>query len=217
MIVVVASRADRAAEALRDTWAGVGAMRLTPADLSAPGWAFDPHAVAAGVAVIDGARLPVRAITGVLTRLPWVLPAELEHIRTADQAYAAAEMNAFLLAWLSALECPVLNRPTAGCLAGPGLHRIEWADAAARAGVPTSRGPDRATVAVVGARCVGAVHPLQAERARRLAAEVHAGLLRVGFSSRGHDGRVVSADPWPDVADPAIASAILAELTGAGA
>ena len=196
---------------------GVGAVRLTPADLSAPGWAFDPHAVAEGVAVIEGAPLPVRAITGVLTRLPWVVPAELEHIRMADRAYAAAEMNAFLFAWLSALECPMLNRPTAGCLAGPGLHPVEWADAAARAGVPTSRGPDRATVTVVGERCVGDVHPLQAERARRLAAEVHAGLLRVRFSSPGDDGRVVSADPWPDVADPAIARAILAQLTEAGA
>lgn len=217
MIVVVASRADRAAEALRGAWAAIGAVRLTPADLSAPGWAFDPHAVGDGVAVIEGERLPVRAITGVLTRLPWILPVELDHIRAADRDYAAAEMNAFLLAWLSALGCPMLNRPTAGCLAGPALHTVEWADAAARAGVPTSRGPERATVAVVGGRCVGDVHPVQSARARRLAEEVDAGLLRVGFSSPGDDGRVVSADPWPDVADPTVASAILAALAEAGA
>jgi len=216
VIVVVSSRADHAAQALCDTWAGRGVVRLRPADLSVPGWAFDPHAVAEGVAVIDGVRLPARDITGVLTRLPWVLPAELEHIRMADRAYAAAEMNAFLFAWLSALQCPMLNRPTAGCLAGPALHAVEWAEAAAQAGIPTSRAPDRATVTVVGEQCVGCVHPLLAQRARRLAAEVHAGLLRVGFSSPGHDGRVVSADPWPDIADPAIANAILTELTEAG-
>jgi hypothetical protein len=40
-------------------------------------------------------------------------------VDSSHRKYVAAEFNAFLLAWLSAQSCPVLNRPTASCLSGP--------------------------------------------------------------------------------------------------
>jgi glutathione synthase/RimK-type ligase-like ATP-grasp enzyme len=72
---------------------------ITAADLSSPGWIFDPHRPADGVAVIDGKRVPLRDISPTVTH-QWITPADLPHIRVADRAYAASEMNAFLKAVL---------------------------------------------------------------------------------------------------------------------
>ena len=74
-------------------------------------------------AVIGGQVLPVADITGVLTRLPAVQPEDLAHIATADRDYVASEMTAFLIAFVSALPCRVLDRPSAGALSGPAWRR----------------------------------------------------------------------------------------------
>jgi hypothetical protein len=130
--------------------------------------------------VIAGQRTPVRAIRGVLTRLPAVFAADLPHIAAADRAYVAEEMSAFLLAWLSALRCPVVNRPVPPSLAGPNWRQAQWIHAAVRAGLraplPCPRDSDAEsesdaqTVIVLAGRCLGAVEPSLAGRVTRLAA-----------------------------------------------
>ncbi len=52
------------------------------------------------------------------------------------EAYVSAEMTAFLLSWLSGLDCPILNRPTPNCLSGPGWRQEQWIHLAARLGIP---------------------------------------------------------------------------------
>jgi hypothetical protein len=53
----------------------------------------------------------------------------------SERAYAAAELTAFVLGWLSSLDCPVRNRPDPACLAGPAPPPLGLAAAAARAGL----------------------------------------------------------------------------------
>src|SRR5262245_49828372 len=139
-VLVVASPRDAVARRLVERWAAHGALRLGPADLSVAGWRHyvgGPPRAGAAAAVAGGRPVETAAISGVLTRLPRVAEADLAHVVAADRAYAAAEMTAFLLSWLAALTCPVLNRPTPGCLSGPSWWPEQWAAAAARVGIPT--------------------------------------------------------------------------------
>ena len=56
----------------------------------------------------------------MLTRLGGVSAADLPHVNAQDVVYAAAELDAFLRAWLGAWPGPVVNRPSTTCLNGPG-------------------------------------------------------------------------------------------------
>src|SRR5262245_10291653 len=137
MVVVLAYRHDVAARVLVNRWreAGGGAALLTCADLSSPGWRYVAGQPDAGQAHIDGGIVATRDIAAVVTRIPAVAESELAHVHEDDRRYAAAEMQAFLLAWLSSLECPVLNRPSSSNLAGPGWSTTEWVRRAQRLGI----------------------------------------------------------------------------------
>ncbi|MFI6148724.1 hypothetical protein [Streptomyces sp. NPDC051109] len=77
--------------------------------------------------VVDGAR-----VTGVLNRMVTPPADAWQHAAEAERAYATAELHAFSLSWLAALSCPVRNRPTPQCLAGPAPDPLRcWAAAQA--------------------------------------------------------------------------------------
>lgn len=222
MLVIVASQHDIVAQTLADRWQTHAASLLTPNDLSEPGWHFEPGHAADSVAVVSGQRVAARNIQGILTRLPWIGPDELAGIRRIDRDYVAAEMNAFLLAWLAALDCPVLNPPSTACLAGPAWQPAWWLHAAAKAGmsiVPAQVGTmasalsadflTAATATVIGDRCLGDLHPSLIETALGLARTTDTPLLRVHFDAPTAAAHLVSADPWPDIGQPAVADALL--------
>src|SRR4051794_6707245 len=98
--------------------------------------AFESETSSGGIWLWDGsgAALAPRAVLCRATTVsaPWAARAS-----PADREYAAAEAHAVLLAWLTALDCPVLNRPSGRGLVGPVLSDAEWLAAAARAGLPT--------------------------------------------------------------------------------
>ncbi len=142
--------------------------------------------------------MAVDAISGVLTRRPYGAQHVLQHIDPADRAYVAAEMTAFLLAWLSGLRCPVLNRPSPQCLAGPGWRRERWISTATRLGIPVHAvqrnvsptderhqqpEADGATVTVAGDHCFGCVDEALARASRRLADAAGVDLLAVHWAS----------------------------------
>ncbi len=202
---------------------------MTCADLAKPGWQVAAADPVAGQAVLAGERVPTRRITGVLTRLPAVTERELPMIDPADRAYAAAEMTAFLSYWLTALPCPVLNRPTASTLCGPGWRTERWLLAAHRLGIagqPRRRrvpafgevadrpgaepiaAAELTTVTVVGRRCFGATEPELAKQAQALADLAGVQLLAAQFSRTGPDHQLVDAHPWVDLYQPEIATAI---------
>jgi hypothetical protein len=240
MLVVVASRQDSAASDLVSRWAPYGAALLTVADLSAAGWRHHvggPGGAGEGGAVVDGRAVAAGDITGVLTRLPFVSEAELTHIHPDDRRYVAAEMSAFLVAWLSRLRCPVLNRPTPGCLAGPAWRPEQWIHVAARIGLPvravrrsarlsaaaspaaeaeSAGAPETAAAVatVVGECCFGVDDPGLAAQARRLARAAGVDLLSVQFAGPGCGAELIGVSLWADVTSPEIAAAIAAYLRG---
>jgi hypothetical protein len=231
VLVVVASSRDRIAARTVAYWGADRARLLTCRDLSRSGWRYRPGAASRGTAVVGGQRVRVSDIEGVLVRLPFVPSEELPHIVPGDRNYVAQEMTAFLTAWLAELPCPVLNRPTAVCLGGPGWGLEQWRQVAAGLGlavrprrlrVVASADVDdtvekirsRMTVTVVGRRCFGSAPPYATDQARRLAAAAGTDLLGVHFATTRAGPRFVYADPWPDISPPAVADALRECLHG---
>jgi hypothetical protein len=219
MIVVLADRRDAGARAFVEASAGE-AQLLTARDLSEPGWCHRPTG-GEDVAVIGGLSIAPREITAVLTRIPGVAAETLPHIEPAERGFIAAEMNAFLLSWLSRLECPVVNRPTAGSLMGPAWSRERWLVEGCRVGfepfartlpvpLPTESCQTRPIV-LVGDACIGDASSDVGKRARALAERASVTLL--GLCLDEHD-RLVAIEPWPDIARPKTARLLLSLLRG---
>jgi len=237
VVVVLAYAHDTAARGLVARWraAGVAAELMTCADLSRPGWRYLAGDPSAGRININGLVMPSAAIDAVVTRMPAVGEAELAHVHEEDRAYAASEMQAFLLAWLSALECPVLNRPSPANLAGPAWSRPEWARLARQIGlgaravrhravyVPgapqadTRFDPTLVPVDVVGERAflAGGREPRGdeshvAQAALALARIAGVDIVRVHFEPQAEPGPVfVEVSFWVDVAAEPVGAAVL--------
>ncbi|TMQ07446.1 MAG: hypothetical protein E6J90_05300 [Deltaproteobacteria bacterium] len=221
MLVVVSHAGDAGAHRLVERWQGHGARLLVARDLCRPGWRHYAPGGDAGRAMIGGAPVPVAEIRGVVTRVPHIRALDLPQIVAEDREYVAAELNAFLTAWLDTLPCPVLNRPSAGSLIGPAFSHERWLVAAARAGISVAtrrhrapaldRPPAMAIATVVGERWFGAVEPEVGAQAVRLARAAGVELLTVRFTSASPGAAFTSADLLVDVT-PEIADAILARM-----
>ena len=225
MLILLASERDEQARALATRYARDGLRLLIPANLSRPGWRWrnaDPRAT---VALIDGERVFPGDIDGVITRLPWVLPCDLPDIRSCEQEYVAAEINAFLLAWLVSLDCPLLNRPSPQCLSGQGWRSQKWVSKAHELGIPAravlqsvclpartavakAEPQDPVTLTVVGSTVVGTCNAVLKRHASRLAAAANVKLLSVRFDSAARDATLLEASLWPDLSDPDVGEAI---------
>jgi hypothetical protein len=221
MIVVVGSQFDAAARAIVDRWPGGEARLLTADDLTVAGWRWSADADARAVAVVSGQRIDSDSIRGVLTRRPAVLPLELTAIADADRSYVAAETTAFLVAWLSSLSCPVLNRPCGSSLWGPNWTIDRWLITAAGLGIAVR--PFRRTVpavapastdvliepvtrvVVVGSEVVGDIDERRADAAMRLARAAGIDLLEARFCG----AELVAATTCPDLMDPATLAAVV--------
>lgn len=215
LLVVVAGTGDVAPEQLAAHWPGE-VLRLTCADLSRPGWAWRARRPDASWAVMDGRRLRVSSIAAAVVRLGWVTEADLPWIAAEDRGFVAAEMQAFLLAFLATLPCPVWNPPSPSCLAGPVLRPLQWHRLALAHGFPVAPGAGTSFgVTVVGDRCMGAGSPSVAARARRLAGAAGARLLRLELSGPAAAPVFHAADPWADLGDAEVASALCTELAAA--
>lgn len=226
MRLIISAASDRAAAALVARWGPERALLVTTADLSRSGWRHHVGAPGRAAAVVGDRQVAAEEVQAVVVRLAQVAEHDLDGVRPEDRGYAAAEMTAFLFAWLDDRACPVVNRPTPGCLNGPAWWPEQWAVAAARAGLevaPVRRrvslggtpAPDPTggvVVTVVGERCLGDVHPRLAEQARRLAAAAGADLLAVCFDGPGPRAAFLGASAWPELGDPAVADALDAHL-----
>lgn len=231
MLLVVAHQGDRRGPVLRQAWGDAGL--LTPVGLSQRGWSFDPSAPAAGQAVIEGRRVPTQDIEGICTLLPAVTESDLAHIAVTDRGYVAAEMTAFLAAWLAGVPAPTVNPPSPVSLAGPNWHTERWVCTAARARLPvrgTARptapgmapepggGGARHTVVVAGNEVFGAAGAAGGEQvagwAARLAAAAGTRMLNVHIGQDVRGCFVAGADVWVDVGRPGVADALRRELIG---
>jgi hypothetical protein len=223
-LVILAGRWDEQAHTLARRWAFADAVVLSPIDLSRRGWRYYPGNPRAHRAVIGERPLDAREIGAVLVRLPCVSADELSHIRSSDRTYVAEEMTAFLLAWLTELRCPVVNRPTASCLAGPAFRDEQWVQLAWSCGIPCQpvrrhvrlngsgdqpNQPAEVTVTVVGRRQLGDAHPALAERAALVAEAAGTDVLAVTFDSAHADARFVGAHLWPETDRDDVADSLL--------
>jgi hypothetical protein len=139
-----------------------------------------------------------------------VVAEELVWIASADRAYVAAEANAFLVAWLDALPCRVVNRPSPLSLCGPVWGARHWGAAAARARVAWADrdGRDVHEVVVVGDDCIGARSPADETAARALAREARVELLGVSFAG----DCACAATTRPPLEDERVRRALLERL-----
>jgi hypothetical protein len=229
MLLILAHSHDSAARALAARWGGE-ALLLMVGDLARWRLDVDPAGgVRAGLATAEGTPVPV---TGVVNRLGVLTGADLPRVRREDRPYAAAELTAFLLAWLDACPAPVLNPPNPRCLNGPAWYPEQWADAAASVGLrvpavhrevglaaePRAAAPEWTEgrrVHVVGDVCVGDVHPSVGRRLGELARLAETPLMTATVSGPGPRAEVRELSAWPDLAEPEVADAVLAALAGA--
>lgn len=215
VVVIFANRQDAGARSLVDRWSPHAAL-LTCEDLSVAGWRHTSDQRAGDRAVIAGRLVAREEIAGALIRWPAVFGWELHHILAEDREYVAAEMTAFLRAWLTRLRCPVLNRPSTASLIGPSWRPEQWVRAAAELGIPVrplrrhlafpgEPAPPLAveggftTVTILGEACFGQVDPILKDRARSLATAAGVSLLDVYFSGPEADAEMLSADLLPSL------------------
>jgi len=87
------------------------------------------------IELTDGTVIEDASVSGVLNRC-W-RPPDLawRHASTSERAYASAELQAFMVSWLSSLDVPVRNRPVGDSLAGPAPTPMVAALAATQAGL----------------------------------------------------------------------------------
>jgi hypothetical protein len=227
-IIIIGRLEDPSTRLLALRWKDHGARLLTPAGLLVRGWRHDPDDPDRDVAIVDGEPWPSTTITGVVTRLTTVVPTDLAAIRAEDRGYVAAETNAFLLSWLSALPCPVINRPSPFVLCGPAWGAEAWVLRAARLGIPVEplvrSGSGQAqplapgpVVALVGDDVFGDVDdPTLVSHARSLAVEAGTELLELQWSSGPTGPRFRAAGLLPHI-DEARAAALLRVLRAAPA
>jgi hypothetical protein len=226
MIVLVASAFDPRARSIVEQWGSHCATLLTAEDLCKPGWQFAVPGPRNGMAVIGGTIVPDAQIKGVLTLRPCIYPEELLSTGAAHRKYVAAELNAFLLAWLAARTCPVVNRPTACCLAGPNWCAEQWMLAAARLGIPMQNaysGPVKRIVenseeayeiTAVGEQCFGFEDAILRRNTLQLARAAGLELLSARFSK--DDGRFLSANAWPQLTHGGVLMALRQALEDGG-
>ncbi|NNE54056.1 MAG: hypothetical protein HKN30_16840 [Sulfitobacter sp.] len=79
------------------------------------------------------------SITGLVNRVDFLPDAHLANVNAADRTYIQQELLAIWSSWISALPCPVLNRPTAISIAGPVYHPAIWHHYAAAVGLPVAQ------------------------------------------------------------------------------
>jgi hypothetical protein len=230
-VVILASAADAVAIQLPARLARPDVVVVTPSDLSQPGWWYRPGRRESAI-VVGGERLESHNIAAVVTRVPWIAEAELPHIVASDRAFVAAEMGAFLLAWLSEIDCPVANRPRPNCLCGPFWRHERWVLEAARIGLdvePVLRRANadggeyvspatarRTSVTVVGERCFGDADGQLGAYALRLARATGVETLTAHFADSGAGMRFFTANPWPSLEEDEAATALLDHLVARG-
>jgi hypothetical protein len=216
---VIENAIGASASELAASWAPTDVRCIRPAELCAPGWShFIASPGLSGAIAIAGSVIPGREIRAVLTRTPWVTPYELPQIEEGDREYVASEVSAFLLSFLASCDCPVVNRPTPGCLAGPPWGALQWWAAAAAVGLRTTTlqtdklGNGSAVVTVVGRQCFGEAAPELYASSLRLAALAQVELLDVHFDSAESDASFIRANPLPPLDDIGVRAALFALL-----
>ncbi|GAA1390469.1 hypothetical protein [Catellatospora chokoriensis] len=174
---------------------------------------IDAHGARFELSLADGSTLASKQIRGVLNRMSSLPVAHLGPADDVDSRYAAEELSALALSWLSCISPVMVNRPSPRGLPGAWRPAAQWAVLAAQAGLavsavplyspglhPRPLAPARVVVVAAGT-AYGAPAPEAVMRACvQLADAAELDLLSVGFHVEP-DGtwRFAHADPLPDL------------------
>lgn len=216
MIAIIGSKLDESACELAAEWSAAGALLISARDLCTQGWVFHVPKCAEDSFVAGGKTYSTARLRAVLVRRPAVVAEELLWIVEEDRVYVASEINAFLIAWLSALPCSVLNRPSATSLCGPGWSQMCWEVAAARAGIAWAQADDAIDsleVVFCGHAQHGAASDRQLSIGRQLMVASGTHLLAVKFSGES----VAAVTSQPRLSTRPLRNLVLAHLEGASA
>lgn len=230
MIVVFASECDQYAKKLVGRWADRGSLLMTPADLSSVGWKCTSNAPRHSQYVLGRTIYNSSDISGVLVRATTVLESDLSHITPADRSYVAAEINAFMIYWLTTLGSLVINRPTPRSLSGPGWYPEHWMHCAASVGLHVrqidssvslnhmvlSAWPPYAglpiELTIVGKHCFGYAHPDLMRKACALAQASKLDLVSFRFDGSTANACFLEANVFPILDNELVEQALLARL-----
>ena len=221
MVLIIASELDTFAQDAAAQWPG-RALLLTLRDLCTRGWWIDLNAFEQSQIVASGGVYPVKDVGGVITLLPYVMDYQLFTIEEAERRYVASELTAFLFYFLSRLECPVLNRPTAHCLVGPSWRPEQWKAACHRAGIPTQAlerqqflqpTPGKLAnfsncVSVIEGTCIGESEVVSHASVVELARLAGVGFLTIRMDGAADEQAIHSIDLIPDLRNSAIREAV---------
>ena len=194
---------------------GVAAQIVTPQELVyAPDMQhrLDGAEATSSVTLKTHGTLDSASITGLVNRVDFLPDAHLATVNATDRSYMLQELLAIWSSWISALPCPVINRPTATSMAGPMYHPAIWCHNAAAVGLPVAHMvydtdlPDPVTPTPVQSAiiCQGQCHSTSVPAylfgaCCDLAAYVGLDMVELFFGS-GPNGTVFSyASPIPDL------------------
>lgn len=216
-LLLLARAHDPSVRALRQQ-AGSRLVHASIAELSRPGWLYAGGSPERATACAGGRRIEAAQIAAVLCRIAHVTPTDLPTLHPEDREYAAAEMTAFLRAWLAQFEGRVINEPTWMSLAGPAWHPMHWTRLVSKLGIPVTLAAGATdqlmTATVAGTEVLGVQDPSLIEYSRLIALHVKSRSLGLRFL---HDGewRFHSADCRPAL-DQKCAAALVREVFGSG-
>lgn len=216
MILVLASVVDQAASAFAKELASVTAASvLTCRDLAEGSTVFRYPDFAGSSLTVDGRRVGVGEISGVINLLPAVFPEELFFYPPEEREYQAVEFRALLTFFLSALACPVVNRPTPQALSGPCSSSIGWRYFAKRKGFAVStmkldtdnvdgffvrhRAEETFEITCIGGRLIDPSGTAADRMTMELSQRANVEYLRAVFEDRGAGPCFVTASAVPDM------------------
>lgn len=225
MFLILCSRSDHVAHAFAKRFAVQDVRTLTCEELSRPGWKLALRGVGhAGLdvelcAALGGEVVPGECLGGIISRLGSVTEHELGHIEAGDRAYVAAEMHAFLFAFLRALPCRKVNQPSPACLYGPNLRGSHWRRLARELGIPVlcesdvaANGSRESEIVVAGDRLIGTAADEVARWSRELALAAGVSCLYVRYRYCEDGVKLMGADPCPRLEMEEVGPALISWL-----
>ncbi|HEY7392539.1 MAG TPA: hypothetical protein VH640_28725 [Bryobacteraceae bacterium] len=225
MILVLASAVNEDARTFASELSSVTAASvLTCRDLAEEPSDFRYPDFQASSLTVRGRKIAVQEIEGLVNLLPVVLPDELFFYPPEEREYQAAEFHALLTFFLSALACPVVNRPSPQSLNGPCSSAIAWRCFAKREGLAVApikldtddtrhffdaRRPEQIIeVSCLGGRLIDSSGTDADWTTVELARKAKVEYLRAVFEDCGESPRLLTASGIPDVRNAATRRAL---------
>jgi len=227
VILLLASLVDKKALAFATEFPNPAAVSVvTCRDIAEDSSTFCYPDFLASTITLHGQTISVFSIRGVINLLPAVYPDELVFYPPEEREYQASEFHALLTFFLSALACPVINRPTPSSLTGPYLNPIGWYNMAHQLDIPVSSvsldsdafvNPftPRQSETVVEVSCLGGSvisrsHTIADDYTITLARAAKVEYLKVVYNDGGQEGlQIISAHAVPDIANARTRKALI--------